>query len=102
MYAENVITCTQILSLLLPVTYVDNRTRSYLARRAAIAKMAADPKQKEKKFVCECWKEWQEQPGRYKGKAAFARDMLNKCEHLESQKKIEDWCRDWEKANPAG
>ena len=32
---------------------------------------------------------------RYKSKAAFARDMLEKCEHLTSTKKIEDWCREW-------
>lgn len=70
------------------------------AKKGAQRKLANDPKQKEKEFVHECWKEWQAAPNPkkiYSGKAAFARDMLDKCEHLASQKKIEDWCRAWEK-----
>lgn len=81
------------------------KARQDMAYRGAIAKIERDPKQAEKRFVYECWLEWQKKPdnlGRYKGKAAFARDMLSKCEHLTSQKKIEDWCREWERANPAG
>jgi hypothetical protein len=62
------------------------------------AKHAKDPKQVEKKFVRECWNEWQRDPAKYKTKAAFSRDMLEKCTHLVSQKQIEDWCRDWEKS----
>jgi hypothetical protein len=73
------------------------QARSELAFRAAKEKHAQDPKQAEKTFVFECWEEWQEHPEKYKGKAAFARDMLNKCEKLESQKVIEDWCRQWER-----
>ena len=61
-----------------------------------------DPKQNEKKFVFECWQEWQIKPNQYKSKANFARNMLDKCEHLTSQKKIEDWCRFWEKQHSAG
>ncbi|MEX2524305.1 MAG: hypothetical protein WD750_05050 [Gammaproteobacteria bacterium] len=66
------------------------------AVRAAEARLKHDPKQKEKAFVKDCWLEWQKKPTRYKSKASFARDMLNKCEHLISQRKIEDWCREWE------
>ena len=69
--------------------------RKRLGYEAAIEKLRRDPKQREKTFVRECWDEWQENPGNYKSKAAFARDMLSKCEHLESAKKIEDWCRQW-------
>lgn len=78
--------------------------RRDIAYRGALARIAADPKQKEKVFVFGCWQEWQRDPSRYNGKAAFARDMLTKCEHLTSQKKIEDWCRGWEaeNRNPAG
>lgn len=72
------------------------------AKYAAHTKVAKDPKQKEKSFVFECWQDWQKNPDSYNGKAAFGRDMLTKCEHLTSQKKIEDWCREWKKANPAG
>ncbi|MBZ0106722.1 MAG: hypothetical protein K8H84_13990 [Sulfuricella denitrificans] len=63
-----------------------------------------DPKQKDKLFVRECWQKWQENPTDYKGQAAFARDMLDKCEHLESAKVIETWCTQWkrENSNPAG
>ena len=69
--------------------------RRRLGYEAAIEKLRRDPKQREKAFVRECWEEWQKNPGNYKSKAAFARDMLSKCEHLESVKKIEDWCRQW-------
>ena len=67
------------------------------AALGAQAKLAADPKQKDKGLVRECWDEWQAQPHRYKGKAAFARDMLTKFENLQSQPVIEGWCRLWER-----
>lgn len=72
--------------------------KSHRARNNANKRHEDDPKQKEKDFVCECWIAWQTEPKQYKSKAAFARAMLDKCEHLTSQKKIEDWCRDWENA----
>ncbi|MFA7269473.1 MAG: hypothetical protein WC073_09030 [Sterolibacterium sp.] len=73
--------------------------RRQFAYQGAIEKIKRDPKQKEKLFVRECWQDWQKKPDSYKSKAAFAKDMLTKCEHLESQKKIEDWCREWEVKN---
>lgn len=60
-----------------------------------------DPRKAEKAFVKSCWIHWQENPSNYRYKSEFAVDMLNKCEHLKSQKTIEDWCREWEKAHPA-
>jgi hypothetical protein len=66
------------------------------AKNNAAKKLANDPKQKEKNFVHECWQEWQRKPLQYSSKAAFARDMIEKCEHLESHKRIEDWCREWQ------
>ncbi|MBB5420806.1 hypothetical protein [Paraburkholderia atlantica] len=74
----------------------DGNPLSRLASSGGFAKAAKDPKQREKAFVKDCWKDWQNDSDRYKGKAEFARDMLSKCEHLTSQKKIEDWCRTWE------
>jgi hypothetical protein len=71
----------------------DSKKQSERAR----ARHAKDPKQKDKAFVRECWERWQESRGDYKSKAAFALAMLDKCEHLESPKQIEDWCRAWEK-----
>lgn len=70
--------------------------RSRLAFEAATEKYRRDPKQREKAFVRECWEQWQKNPISYESKASFARDMLSKCEHLVSTKKIEDWCRQWE------
>lgn len=72
-------------------------TRTEIARAGVAAKLARDPKQAAKATVKECWEAWQEEPDRYKSKAAFARDMLNKFEHLESQPVIEGWCRAWER-----
>lgn len=69
--------------------------RSEMGRAAAAARFQRDPKQQEKRFIRDCWQGWQDEPDRYPSQAAFARDMLQKCEHIVSQKTIEDWCRDW-------
>ncbi|MGF6757266.1 hypothetical protein [Paraburkholderia sp. GAS42] len=69
---------------------------SAIASLGGKARAAKDPKQREKTFIKDCWQDWQLKPDTYKSKAAFAVDMLDKCEHLSSQKKIEDWCRTWE------
>ena len=66
------------------------------ARLSAISRHAKDPKQAEKALVRGCWDDWKKEPGRYKGKAAFARDMREKFQTLESQPVIERWCREWE------
>lgn len=66
------------------------------ARLNAIKMHAKNPKQKDKAIVKECWDEWQKEPDRYKGKAAFARDMRDKFPSLKSQPVIEGWCRAWE------
>jgi hypothetical protein len=76
---------------------VKARAESKKQSERARARHAKDPKQKDKAFVRECWERWQESRGDYKSKAAFALAMLDKCEHLESPKQIEDWCRAWEK-----
>lgn len=80
------------------ILYVNGRqSRQRTAKKAAKAKLANDPKQKEKKLVRECWDAWKNRPDSYKGKAAFALDMLRKWESLESQPVIEGWCRMWER-----
>lgn len=78
--------------------------RGTLAQIGAQAKLACDPRQVAKQFVKQCWQTWQEEPERYKSKAAFARDMLlqDQCKSLKSQVKITDWCRAWERSHPAG
>lgn len=69
--------------------------RRSMAQDAARRKVESDPKQLAKQQVRECWELWQKEPSRYRGKAAFARDMLNKYEDLKSQPVIEGWCREW-------
>lgn len=78
---------------------IEKQVRSSIGKKGALAKLARDPKQNEKAFVYECWDAWQKKIDSYESKAAFARDMLSKCEYLTSQKKIEDWCREWEARN---
>lgn len=68
-----------------------------LAIRGVTEKLKRDPRQEQKKLVRECWVKWQLEPSNYSSKAEFARDMREKYLHLKSNKKIEDWCREWEK-----
>ncbi len=67
------------------------------ARLNAIKMHTANPKQRDKALVRECWDDWQKLRDRYASKAEFARDMLDKFETLKSQPVIEGWCRDWER-----
>ena len=69
--------------------------------KGGIARHRNDPKAQEKSFIFECWQAWKRDPRTYKTKAAFARAMLEKCEHLESNKVIEGWCREWEQSEPS-
>ena len=70
--------------------------RTAFAKQGAAAKLSRSPQQQEKQLVRDCWDTWQQRPATYKGKAAFARDMLSKCESLKSPRVIERWCREWE------
>jgi len=67
------------------------------AKNAAAAMLKKSLTQTEKRFVLECWQDWQSGKLQYESKAAFARDMLEKCENLTNQNVIEGWCRMWEK-----
>ncbi len=67
------------------------------ARSGAKAKLAKDPKQAAKSLVKECWDKWQQKPISYKGKSAFAKDMMTKYEVLDSQVVITRWCSEWER-----
>lgn len=68
-----------------------------ISRKGGRARWENDPRNFEKSQVKECWLAWQSHPNSYKSKAEFARDMLDKYEHLKTEKTITDWCRDWEK-----
>lgn len=67
------------------------------ARLNAIKMHAAQPKQRDKGIVRECWDAWQKKPSKYSSKAEFAKDMLTKFETLKSYAVIEGWCRTWER-----
>ena len=73
-----------------------SHARVQLAKAGGHARHAADPKQGAKQQAKECWDAWQKKPAQYKSKSAFARDMLDKFESLESQRVIERWCKEWE------
>jgi len=78
------------------------KVRRRMAYEAAVARHQKDPKAADKKLVFECYREWRANPSRYKSKAEFARDMLEKCQHLKSHKKIEDWVRGWDAVAKSG
>lgn len=69
--------------------------RKAIPSKGGKSRAEKDPRNEEKAFIKECWLHWQEAPALYKSKAAFARDMLDKCELLTNYKVIEDWCREW-------
>lgn len=69
------------------------------AKQGARAKLAHDPRQRDKLKVYGFWEDWQKRPIRYASKAEFARDMLERFKSLKSQPVIEQWCRDWKAAS---
>ncbi len=87
-----------LLALIDPVSS-DLVMEAHSARAALGAKkmLSNNTKQKEKLAVRGCWDAWHKSPEKYKSKAAFARDMRDKFESLESQPVIENWCRIWAK-----
>ena len=75
----------------------EQEIRRDMAYRGAIEKLKRDPKQAAKIRVKECWKKKKKKPANYKGKSAFAKDMMTKFEELDSQTVITRWCGQWEK-----
>ena len=75
----------------------EQEIRRDMAYRGAIEKLKRDPKQAAKAKVKECWNDWQLKPSNYKGKSAFAKDMMAKFEELDSQAVITRWCGQWER-----
>jgi len=77
-----------------------SQSKTEQAIKSATVRHRDDPKRKEKQIIFECWNDWQSKPYKYRTKAEFARTMLVTCKHLSSQKKIEDWCREWGAKKP--
>ena len=80
--------------------YCGDLRESVLGKLRAQKRLKDDPKQAAKAEVKDCWELWQADPNRYKSKAAFARDMMNKFDELENQRVIERWCKEWETPSP--
>lgn len=76
---------------------VEQEIRRDMAYRGAMEKLKRDPKQVAKAKVKECWDEWQLKPTNYRGKSAFAKDMMTKFDELDNQAVIARWCGQWEK-----
>ena len=72
-----------------------------VAAKGGKAAAANDPRQVAKGFVYECWKAWRADPARYRGKAAFARDMLDKCDTLKSKRRSRTGAESGRNRNPA-
>ena len=80
-------------ALLRPIGYEYQRIK---AREGAKASLAKSPKQEAKKIVRACWDKWQLNPKLFPGKAAFARDIIEKELEVKSTRVIERWCKEWE------
>ena len=80
-------------ALLRPIGYEYQRIK---AREGAKASLANSPKQEAKKIVRACWDKWQMNPKLFPGKAAFARDIIEKELEVKSTRVIERWCKEWE------
>lgn len=76
----------------------ENLERKRKDRRGGLVRAANDPKRAAFREVRKEWEGWRHKK-RYK--AAFARSMLEKYPMLESQKTIEDKCREWENEEAA-
>ncbi|WP_186191997.1 hypothetical protein [Burkholderia gladioli] len=77
------------------------RERSDASERAQ-QRHQSSPQAEAKAAVKSCWEDWQTDRGRYRGNAAFARDMLAKHEGtLTSTKVIERWCTEWTRQKSA-
>lgn len=74
-----------------------NRKKSHVAAERAKIKHEKDPRQAEKSFIVERWRDWQGGKTNYDSAAAFALDMLEKVSALKSTKVIERWCTELKK-----
>jgi len=66
---------------------------SSAASKAALARH--DRNNVDRKIVQDCHEEWRSKPTRYPSIAAFARDMIGKCEKVKDTRTIERWVREW-------
>ena len=101
-YAVVALDCLRTAEAMRSGERVRRATFTEWGRTASAKRLKNDPRQADKQLIKDYWRTWQSVPTRYRSKAAFARDMVDKSEHLTSQKVVEDWCREWEKLEPNG
>ena len=101
-YAVAALDCVRTAEALSSGETVRRATLTEWARNASTKRLKDDPRQAEKLFIRKCWNDWKISPKIYRSKAAFARDMVDKCEYLKSTKVVEDWCREWEQLEANG
>lgn len=78
------------------LTPIGNEFQRIKAQKGSRARLAKSPKQDAKKIVRACWDKWQLNPELFQGKAAFARDIIEKELEVRSTRVIERWCKEWE------
>lgn len=67
-------------------------------QKGGISRHRNDPKAGDKELVKACWESWECTPNKYPSVEEFARDMLDKTEHLAGNTQvIARWVRGWKK-----
>lgn len=76
---------------------VEQKARKDVARNAAAAKLANDPKQAAKRDARRLWEDWQSGRTLHKSAAAFARYVVDTIPAIESEESVRRWGREWRK-----
>lgn len=76
---------------------MEQKARKDVARNAASAKLAKDPKQAAKREVRKLWDDWQSGRTLHKSAAAFARHVVDSTPAIESEESVKRWEREWRK-----
>lgn len=90
---------TQLNERDLSTHYFVHHLPSLQASKRSLLRYRTDPKQSAKRFVFECWKDWQVRPEQYASGAEFARAMQDKFpDTLKSQPVISGWLTQWKRS----
>lgn len=94
-YVDAAISTSNCYECLMHVHFKCERLLSGQSRGGKV-RHANDPKSKEKEFIRNCWLDWRLNLDRYASVAEFARDMLDKTEHLAGYPQVvARWVREW-------
>lgn len=76
---------------------LEQKARKDVARKAAAAKLANDPKQAAKAEARKLWADWQTGKTIHRSAAAFARFVVKTLPVIESEEAVKRWEREWRK-----